>query len=249
MVNAVQAIGPYLVVGGEFLHSGPDAFTWPAGKYDPHGGLTVLNVSDGKLADWQPRNDRPVFQIALAPDKSFVCAALGGQGGGVTCLRPGEEWPMMNTGVKPDWDGMTDHARLDRRIAHVDGDALGVAITDERIYLGGHFDVAEPDPDAPCLHNAPSICIPPESDTARPHKHLVAFDYTGKIDPTWTPQANTPEGPTTLLAGPNALYLGGNFTRLMTAHPGANCWPCATKDWRAKELIFHPGFAIFPAVP
>jgi hypothetical protein len=258
MVNAVQVIGPYLVVGGEFLHSGPDAFTWPAGKYDPHGGLTVLNVSDGKLADWQPRNDRPVFQIALAPDRSFVCAAVGGQGGGVTCLRPGEEWPMMNTARKPDWDGMTDHARLDRRIAHVDGDALGVAITDQRIYLGGHYDVAVPDPDDPCLHNAPSICIPPLSgpddgvvgdDTARPHKHLVAFRYDGSIDETWTPQANTPEGPTTLLAGPGALYLGGNFTRLMEKHPGADCWPCAVKDYKGRELIFHPGFAMFPALP
>jgi hypothetical protein len=258
MVNAVEVIGPYVVVGGEFLHTGPDAYTWPAGKYDPHGGLTVLNVSDGHIADWQPRNDRPAFQIALSPDKSFVCAAVGGQGGGVTCLRPGEEWPMMNTAKKPEWEGMTEHAKLDRRIAHVDGDALGVTITDKRIYLGGHYDVAVPDPDDPCLHNAPSICIPPASgqnakvagdDTARPHKHLVAFDYDGTIDEGWTPQANTPEGPTTLLAGPNSLYLGGNFTRLMLEHPGADCWPCEVKDYRGRELIFHPGFAMFPAIP
>ncbi len=258
MVNAVEVIGRYVVVGGEFLHTGPDAYTWPAGKYDPHGGLTVLNVSDGHLADWAPRNDRPVFQITLSPDKSFVCAALGGQGGGVTCLRPGEEWPMMDTAVTPEWDGMSEHAKLDRRIAHVDGDALGVAITDTRIYLGGHYDVTVPDPDDPCLHNSPSICIPPLSgknpniasdDTARPHKHLVAFDYDGNIDPTWTPQANTPEGPTTLLAGPNALYLGGNFTRLMLEHPGADCWPCEVKDYRGRELIFRPGFAMFPAIP
>ena len=261
MVNAVEVIGGrYVVVGGEFLHTGPDANNWPAGKYDPHGGLTVLNVSDGKLADWAPRNDRPVFQIALSPDKSFLCASLGGQGGGVTCLRPGEEWPIMNTAQGPEWPGITEHEKLDRRIAHVDGDALGVAVTDTRIYLGGHFDVAVPDPDDPCLHNTPSICIPPlsgkndkvaDDDTARPNKHLVAFNYDGSIDPTWTAQANTPEGPTTLLAGPNALYLGGNFTRLMEQHPGASCWPCEQKDWRAREesLIFHPGFAMFPALP
>jgi hypothetical protein len=259
MVNAVEVIaGRYVVVGGEFLHTGPDAYTWPAGKYDPHGGLTVLNVSDGHLADWAPRNDRPVFQITLSPDKSFLCAAVGGQGGGVTCLRPGEEWPMMDTAVKPEWEGMSEHAKLDRRIAHVDGDALGVAISDTRIYLGGHYDVTVPDPDDPCLHNSPSICIPPLSgpndkiasdDTARPHKHLVAFTYDGDIDPTWTPQANTPEGPTTLLAGPNALYLGGNFTRLMEKHPGADCWPCEVKDYKGRELIFKPGFAMFPAIP
>ncbi|HEV8628496.1 MAG TPA: hypothetical protein VG034_29040, partial [Acidimicrobiia bacterium] len=258
MVNAVEVIGPYVVVGGEFLHAGPDALNWPAGKYDAHGGLTVLNVSDGKIADWRPRNDRPAFQIRLSPDKSFVCAAVGGQGGGVTCLRPGEEWPMFDTAKKPEWPDITEHEKLDRRIAHVDGDALGVAITDKRVYLGGHFDVAEPDPDDPCLHKTPSQCFPPFSgpnantasdDTSRPHKHLVAYDYHGNIDESWTPQANTPEGPTTLLAGPNALYLGGNFTRLQVEHVGASCWPCEQKDWRAKELIFHPGFAIFPAIP
>jgi hypothetical protein len=259
MVNAVEVIGGrYVVVGGEFLHSGPDAYTWPAGKYDPHGGLTVLNVSDGKLADWQPRNDRPVFQITLSPDKSFLCAAIGGQGGGATCLRPGEEWPMFNTAHKPEWPDITEHEKLDRRIAHVDGDALGVAVTDQRIYLGGHFDVAQPDPDDPCLHKTPSQCFPPFSgpnpntasdDTSKPHKHLVAYRYDGSIDETWTPQANTPEGPTTILAGPDALYLGGNFTRLQVEHVGAQCWPCEQKDWRGKELIFHPGFAIFPAIP
>ena len=68
-------------------------------------------------------------------------------------------------------------------------------------------------------------------------------------DGTFTDPANTPEGPTTLLAGPNALYLGGNYTRLQLEHVGADCWPCEQKDWRGKELIFHPGFAMFPAIP
>ena len=165
---------------------------------------------------------------------------------------------MFDTAKTPERDGITEHEKLDRRIAHVDGDALGVAITDKRVYLGGHFDVAEPDPDDPCLHTTPSQCFPPFSgpsrntasdDTSRPHKHLVAYDYRGNIDESWTPQANTPEGPTTLLAGPGALYLGGNFTRLQLEHVGAQCWPCEQKDWRGKELVFHPGFAIFPAIP
>ncbi len=258
MVNSIAVIDRYLVVGGEFLHAGPEAPTWPLSKYDPHGGLTVLNVSDGNQADWRPRNDRPVFQIALSPDKSFLCAALGGQGGGVTCLKPGEEWPMMNTAKRPEWDGMSEHAKLDRRIAHVDGDALGVAITDKRIYLGGHFDVVQPDPDDNCLHHVPSQCFPPFSgpnpnidsdDTSLPHKHLVAFTYDGDVDTSWTPWANTPEGPTVLLAGPDALYLGGNFRLLMDKHPGAACWPCSEGKWGGREPIFQPGFAMFPAIP
>jgi hypothetical protein len=246
-VNSVKVIDRYLVVGGEFLHAGDDALTWPLGKYDPHGGLTVLNVSDGRTADWRPRNDRPVFQISLSPDRSFVCAAVGGQGGGVTCLKPGEEWPMFDTAKKPEWPGISEHAKLDRRIAHVDGDALGVAISDKRIYLGGHFDAAEEDPDHECLHTTPSKCMPPFSKTSGPHRHLVAYDYNGKIDPTWTPQADTAEGPTTLLAGPNALYLGGNFRKILEKHPSAHCWPCTEK--KSVETVFHPGFAMFPAIP
>ncbi|HEV3365148.1 MAG TPA: hypothetical protein VG795_13590 [Acidimicrobiia bacterium] len=247
-VNSVAVVaGGYLAVGGEFLHAGPEARTWPLNKYDPHGGLIVLNLSDGNVSDWRPRNDRPVFQISLSPVRSFFCAAVGGQGGGVTCLKPGEEWPMMNTAKKPDWEGMSDHSKLDRRIAHVDGDALGVAITDTRIYLGGHFDVAEPDPDHECLHSVPSKCMPPYSKTAGPHRHLVAYDYNGNIDSTWTPQADTAEGPTTLLAGPDALYLGGNFRQTLEHHPSAHCWPCTEK--RSVPTVFHPGFAMFPAIP
>jgi hypothetical protein len=264
MVNSILVIDRYLVVGGEFLHAGDDARTWPLGKYDPHGGLTVLNVSDGKTADWRPRNDRPVFQMTLSPDKSFLCAAIGGQGGGVTCLKPGEEWPMWDTSKKPEWPGITEHEQLDRRIAHVDGDALGVAISDNRVYLGGHFDANQDDPDDPCLHKTPSQCFPPfsgksddspDDDTSGPHKHLVAYVINdpnikdGTTDDSWTAWANTPEGPTTLLAGPNALYLGGNFTNLMDRHPGEACWPCAEGKWGGRELIFHPGFAMFPAIP
>jgi hypothetical protein len=265
-VNSVMVIGRYLAVGGEFLHAGEEAPSWPLNKYDPHGGLTVLNVSDGKTADWRPRNDRPVFQIAISPDRSFVCAAIGGQGGGVTCLKPGEEWPMFDTAKKDEWPGITEHEKLDRRIAHVDGDALGVAISDNRVYLGGHFDANQDDPDDPCLHKTPSQCFPPFSgknpdddrdDTSGPHKHLVAYyinsddpDFPdGSTDDTWTAWANTPEGPTTLLAGPNALYLGGNFTNLMDHHPGEGCWPCQDSKWGGRELVFHPGFAMYPAIP
>ena len=252
-VDALAVIGQHLLVGGEWVHVGTDA---PTADYDPHSGLTALNLSDGSRAAWRPHRDRPTFATALSPDRTFVCAAVGGQGGGVACYREGQDEPIMNIGQPT--AGENAHEILDHHIAHVDGDALGVAITDNRVYLGGHFDVAVPDPDDPCLHNSPSMCMPPLSgpndkiasdDTSRPHKHLVAFRYDGSIDESWTPQANTPEGPTTLLAGPNALYLGGNFTRLQLEHVGAHCWPCEQKDWRGKELIFHPGFAIFPALP
>jgi hypothetical protein len=164
----------------------------------------------------------------------------------VTCLAPGQDEPIFNTAQKPATPDMNAHELLDRRIAHVDGDALGVAVTDRRIYLGGHFDVAEPDPDAKCLHTVPSKCMPPYSDTRTPNRHLVAYDHNGNIDPTFTPQADTAEGPTTMIVGPHALYLGGNFRTILDVHPSAHCWPCTQK--RSVVSTFHPGLALFPAI-
>ena len=260
MVNALEVIGGrYVVVGGEFLHTGPDAYTWPAGKYDPHGGLTVLNVSDGHLADWAPRNDRPVFQITLSPDKSFLCAAVGGQGGGVTCLRPGEEWPMMNTAKKPEWDGMSEHAKLDRRIAHVDGDALGVAITDTRIYLGGHYDVAVPDPDDPCLHNSPSICIPPlvgPEPQHRQRRHRPPPQAPRRLRLRRQHRSNAGLPRPTRPKGRRRSWRARTPSTWAATSPGS-CWstPAPTAG-RARSRttaggssIFHPGFAMFPAIP
>ncbi len=243
-VNALAVIDRYLVVAGEWVHVGVDA---PTANYDPHSGLTALNLSDGSLAAWRPHNDRPAFALTLFPDGSAVCAALGGQGGGVSCLHPGDDEPIFHIG-QPE-PGETPHEILDHHIAHVDGDTLGVAVTENRIYLGGHFDVGEPDPDHICIHSVPSRCMPPYSKDASPHRHLIAFDLQGNEDPTFTAQADTPEGVTTILAGPHALYVGGNLKHILDQHPGvaAGCWPCTEK--KAVPTFFHPGFALFPAVP
>jgi hypothetical protein len=209
---AVTGDGSTLVVGGDFLHFG----TTPAA--DPHSqksGLIALNTADGSLSSWRPHNNRPVFGIALSPDGKTVYTAQGGGGGAMAAFSPGADEPL--------W------------IGHVDGDALGVAATDQRVYLGGHFDVEEEDPNAPCLRVAPTRCM--DSPTATPHRHLVAWDLQGHVDNTWTAQADTAEGPTFLLATPEALYLGGNFEHTLD------------KYYRDGGVgIFHPGFAMFPAV-
>jgi hypothetical protein len=243
-VNALAVIGQYLMVAGEWVHVGADA---PTADYDPHSGLAALNLSDGSMATWRPHNDRPGFALTLFPDGSTVCAALGGQGGAVSCLHPGVDEPIFNIGTPT--SGENAHQVLDHHIAHVDGDALGVAITDDRIYIGGHFDVGAPDPDAKCLHTVPSECFPPFSKDSTPNRHLIAFDHNGIIDPTWTAQADTPEGVTTIFAGPNALYVGGNLKHTLDNHPGAKCWPCEKNSWGGQTPIFHPGFAMYPAKP
>jgi hypothetical protein len=231
-VLAVPAGGEFLMVGGEFVHVGADA---PTTDYDPHSGFAALRTSDGSLPSWRPHNDRPVFGIALSPDGRTIYTAMGGQGGALGAFRPGQDEPIFDFSPPNPQGNVNGHRALDWRLAHVDGDALGVAATDTRIYLGGHFDVAQPDPDAPCLHQVPSMCK--GAPGATPHRHLVAFDLNGNEDPTWTAQADTPEGPTTMLAGPDALYLGGNMKNTLS------------KYLDPKTATFHPGFALFPAIP
>ena len=53
-------------------------------------------------------------------------------------------------------------------------------------------------------------------------------------DPTFTAQADTPEGPTVELIGAHCLYVGGNFQEVSDT-PGAN--------FRSQ-----PGFAEYPAI-
>ncbi len=66
------------------------------------------------------------------------------------------------------------------------------------------------------------------------HRHLAAFDaQTGAVDPAFTAQADTNEGPDVAYAGVRYLYVGGNF-RKVSDTPQAN--------YRAQ-----PGLAIYPA--
>ena len=57
-------------------------------------------------------------------------------------------------------------------------------------------------------------------------------------DPTFTAQADTAEGPSHMLAGPNFLYVGGNFKNTLDKYAADGGKP-----------TFHPGFAMYPALP
>jgi hypothetical protein len=151
--------------------------------------------------------------MAVSPDGDTVYTAEGGSGGWIGAFRPGT--------VPPVW------------IGRVDGDVLGITATDKRVYVGGHFDAEVPNHDAECLKHIPTKCV----KTGTHHRHLVAFDMKGKSDPKWTAQADTPEGPTFLLAGPKGLYVGGNFTNILEK-----------SKLDGGKGIPHPGFAMFPAI-
>ena len=214
---AIPSDGKSVLVGGSFLHLG----TAPAD--DPnhqHAGLVSFDTSTGQLTPWQPISKRPVFALTVWPgDGATVFAAAGGAGGVVEAYQPGGK------STNPAWTG------------HVDGDATGVAATTTRVYLVGHYDHEVPNANDPCLKLSPQ---PPDGHmgvscpNGEAHRHLAAFDAkTGAVDPSFTAQADTNEGPDVAYAGIRHLYVGGNFEKV--------------SDTPQANYRHQPGLAIYPA--
>jgi hypothetical protein len=209
----VMADGKTLMVGGDFLHFGTTRALDPTHQ---HGGLIALDAATGALTPWQPVNSRPVFDFTLWPGDSgkTVFAAAGGAGGVVESFLPGGN-------TKPQWTG------------HVDGDGRAVAATTTRVYLVGHYNHEVANANDPCLTLQPGATgINCPNGTL--HNHLAAFEAkTGNLDPSFTAQADTPEGPEVAIIGAHNLWVGGNFARVKD-NPGA--------PYRSQ-----PGLARYPA--
>jgi hypothetical protein len=175
--------------------SGDGAYLFVGGDFLHFGGqsgLLTLDAATGQPSSWQavPDRPRPVFGLAVWPgDGRSVIAATGGFGGTTQFFTTAGP-------TAPLW------------IGRVDGDATDVAATTERVYLVGHFDHEVPNKNDPCLRHAPVTC---SRGTA--HRKLVAFDAaTGHVDPSFTAQSNTAQGPYAAFIGRNHLYVGGDFT-------------------------------------
>lgn len=183
-----------LVVAGDFLHFGDQ------------GGLLVLDGRTGQKTAWQPEIGRPVHGVAIWPgDRTMFFAAAGGTGGVVDAYRPG---------------GPTKAVWRHR----VDGDAMDVAATTERVYLVGHYDYV--------LGKNTTCGAPPctgGADGDVVNRHISAFDAaTGAHDLDYAPQLNTPQGPYVALIGRHHLYVGGDFTEVNgKAQPGFVKFPAA----------------------
>ncbi|HVW32230.1 MAG TPA: hypothetical protein VHL53_06810 [Acidimicrobiia bacterium] len=234
--------GRYLMVGGSFLHFGTDH---AADEKHRHSGLVALDPGTGALTPWQPdwasSGSRPVFGMTVWPGDprtigvdapAIIYTAAGGAGGRVVAWTPGGKTTAL-------WRG------------NVDGDALDVAATIDRVYLVGHYDHVVVDPDDPCLdvRDLGDGHFGVSCPGGTPHRHLAAFDargeivngkHTGKaiLDPTFTAQADTAEGPNVIVVGADQLYVGGNFAKVAEV-------PVASGGMRTKQ----PGFAIYPALP
>ena len=232
--------GQTLILGGDFINfSESPSCGNPGEPACNHGGIVAISARDGSLAPWRPINTRPVFQLALSPDETKIYGAMGGGGGAVAAFTIGKDIQ--------DWQG------------NLDGDTLAVAATATHVYAGGHFDAVwggayhADDPDlksVPCLHpgnGGPTVCIGEPGWVN--NRHIGAWDVNG--NPTTGPngfhgQADTAEGPSFMLAGPDGLYVGGNFFDTAvssTVHQKTN-----GNSLSINNPTYHPGFAIFPTL-
>jgi hypothetical protein len=212
----VTADGNTVMVGGNFLHFGTTPAADPSHQ---RGGLIALDAATGALSAWQPVSKRPVFSLAVWPgDGRTVFAAAGGAGGVVQAFLPG------GPKTTPRWTG------------RVDGDPTGVVATTDRVYLVGHYDHQVPNSKDPCLKpvTQPNGQVGVSCPNGTPHRHLAAFDArTGFVDPSFTAQADTPEGPDVAYIGASHLYVGGNFTKV--------------SDTPAGTFRPQPGLAVYNA--
>lgn len=160
-------------------------------------GLVAIDAVTGAVAEVQYDLGRPMFDLETFGDVLY--AVGGGPGGRLYALDPEDDDPVWR--VK------------------VDGDNVGVAVSETSVYLAGHYDYIV-STDSSCYKFCPG----------GPNRHhLAAF---GREDGTllpWNPDADTNTGPFSLAAGENALYVGGEFQKI---------------NGKAQ-----PGFAIFPGKP
>lgn len=183
---AVSADGETVFAAGSFLDLGGQP------------GLAALSAATGRLTDWQPEIDRPVFGLSVWPgDGRTLFAAAGGAGGRLMAFEPGGD-------EEPVWEVRTD------------GDNLGVTASHTTVYLFGHYDFivsAESD----CYQHCPGGPY---------RRHLAAFDArTGKLE-DWDPVSNTSTGPYAGALGDRHLWVVGEFSRInQEPQPGVARFP------------------------
>ncbi|MCA1844880.1 MAG: DUF4988 domain-containing protein [Actinobacteria bacterium] len=212
---AASADGRTLYVGGKFHHIG--------------GGtsrrVAALDVATGRLvANWtSPGPDAAVNAVALSADGQHLYIGGSRRGGGNI-----QAFKVGGTSA-PLWK------------VEVDGDATGVAATDNHLYLVGHFGhVAASATDVCPTPTDPTQPVSCDFGNQNRTNHLAAFDLNGKLLGTFTAQANTPKGPEFAYLGAQDLYVGGDFTGVASA-PNPN----------GGVAVYHkqPGLAVYHTCP
>jgi hypothetical protein len=214
--NTVRALvlgGNRLYVGGALTSLGPVNT----------GRLGAVNLGSG-TADtaFKPKPNGSVRTLSLTPDGSALYAGggyttIGGVArAGIASLNPltaaVSSWnPTVNgiviaSAVSPDGDQVYFSTSSNRLWAfpttgtntpvwqmHTGGDVQCIAASSTTVYVGGHFT------NIPDLHVA--------------RVRLAAFTPSGELT-SWAPGTNGSFGSWTMALGPNALWIGGDFTRV-----------------------------------
>lgn len=216
-----SADGRRLYVGGEFSRVNGEV----------RRRLVALDPATGQIDRSFSPLEPSGFVTAIAEQGSRLYIASGGAGGRLLAWAPGGKTTRL-------WRGS------------MDGDAMAVASTRDRVYVVGHYDHTVPDPSDPCLdvRDLGDGHFGVSCPDGTPSRHLAAFyaggeivdgKNTGKsrIDTEFTAQADTSEGPYAVVVGANNLYVGGNFFRIAASPTDAG-----------GERVKQPGFAVYPAL-
>ena len=161
------------------------------------GGLVTIDAATGGLVEPQYDPGRPIFDLTTYG--GVLYAVGGGPGGTAYAFSPDDQKPLWK--VK------------------VDGDAVGVAASENAVYVAGHYDY---------IVSKSSSCYQFCPGGPRRH-HLLAVGRADGVALPWTPDADTSTGPFTVTVGQDHLYVGGEFNKI---------------DFKAQ-----PGFTIFPGTP
>jgi hypothetical protein len=148
--------------------------------------LVALDPSSGKIVTgFKPKATVITYGIAVGP--SGVYTAAGGQGGKANAY---------STSGTLKWT------------ATFDGDAQAVAVHNDTVYVGGHFDRACKTPRT----GAQGVCLDGSDDRVK----LAALNVSSGTLQPWTANANGIEGVLTMTtnAGFGALAAGGAFTTI-----------------------------------
>ena len=169
--------------------------------------LAKVDATTGALLPWRTRPGYPVWSIVATADHVYV----GGDGSG------GHAGRFTSSGVR-EWTTQTD------------GGVQGIALIDDVVYLGGHFDNV-------CVGDTAGATTGftcPSASAVR-HKLMAVDAATGATDP-WDPGANSTLGVFALTGFGGKVQVGGDFTRIGRV-PGKTSRP------------YQQGFAQFSPSP
>ncbi len=212
IVRTVKAFNSKVYMGGDFTAVNSKA----------RSRLAAVAVSGGALQGWVPKANGAVRVLLVSPAGSRIFV-----GGDFTTMNGGAQAHL--TAVGPNLGGLSPWPAA----SHPGGGVNALVVTSVRLFAadsggGGHvraYSLANnklqwtntTDGNVEGLGQMGNDVIAGghfNKMGAFQRKHLGAIDKkTGKVDPTWVPEANSALGVFSTFTWNNVLYVGGDFTQ------------------------------------